>query len=172
MLSGTGDSRFNDGACDPTGRFLVGSMALDDREGAERLYRLDGFGDVEVVDDGLTLSNGLGWSPDGQMLYHVDTDGNLWVAVGGAGQVRCFSAAGEHVATVEVAAPHTSSAAFVGAARDRLLITTGREDLTEAQLDSSPLSGRLFLADVGRRGVPTVAWSGRCAHITQKERET
>ncbi len=198
------DSRFNDGACDPSGRFLVGSMALDGRERSERLYRLDGAGAVEVVDDGLTLSNGLGWSPDGHTFHHVDsvpgivwsrtydpasgaigprrielrihdgtpdglcvdTDGNFWVAVWGAGQVRCFDAAGEHVATVEVPAPHTSSAAFVGRDRDRLLITTARTDLSAAQLDAYPLSGRLFLADVGARGVPTAAWAGRCEHVS------
>lgn len=204
VLPETDDSRFNDGACDPSGRFLVGSMSLDGRERTERLYRLDGAGAVKVVDDGLTLSNGLGWSPDGRTLYHVDsvpgivwsrsydpmsgavgsrqvhlridegapdglcvdTDGNLWVAVWGAGEVRCFDAAGEQVATVEVAAPHTSSVAFVGPARDRLLITTARTDLSAAQFDAHPLSGRLFLADVGARGVPTAAWAGRCANIT------
>lgn len=203
VLPESDDSRFNDGACDPSGRFLVGSMSLDGRERAERLYRLDGTGGVEVIDDGLTLSNGIGWAPDGRTLYHVDsvpgivwartydagsgaigqrriflrisdgtpdglcvdTGGNLWVAVWGAGHVRCFDAAGEQVATVEVAAPHTSSVAFVGAERDLLLIATAREDLTAAQLDASPLSGSLFLADVGARGVPTMAWSGRCAHI-------
>ncbi|MGI8434984.1 MAG: SMP-30/gluconolactonase/LRE family protein [Nocardioidaceae bacterium] len=204
VLPATGESRFNDGACDPVGRFLVGTMSLDGRRRTERLYRLDGTGAVEVIDDGLTLSNGLGWSPDGQTLYHVDsvpgtiwsrtydpvsgdigprrihlridegapdglcvdTDGNLWVAVWGAGQVRCFDAAGDQVATVEVAAPHTSSVAFVGSARDLLLITTARTDLPAARLDASPLSGRLFLADVGARGLPTAQWAGHCADIT------
>lgn len=102
-------------------------------------------------------------APDGLC---VDTDGSLWVAVWGAGEVRCFDAAGEQVATVEVAAPHTSSIAFVGPARDRLLITTARTDLSAAQFDAHPLSGRLFLADVGARGVPTAVWAGRCANIT------
>jgi len=204
VLPEADDSRFNDGACDPLGRFLVGSMSLDGRERTERLYRLDSGGVVEVVDDGLTLSNGLGWSPNGSTLHHidsvpgivwsrtyeagsgaigprqiqlriddgtpdglcVDTDGNLWVAVWGAGQVRCYDAAGDQVATVEVPAPHTSSVAFVGPARDRLLITTARTDLSSAQLETHSLSGRLFLADVGACGVPTRAWAGRCEHIT------
>lgn len=67
------DSRLNDGACDPTGRFLVGSMALDGREGEESLYRRGDDGRVTVVDDDLTLSNGLTWSPDGTVLYSVDS---------------------------------------------------------------------------------------------------
>jgi sugar lactone lactonase YvrE len=67
------DSRLNDGACDPAGRFLVGSMTLDDRTGQECLYRLGDDGRVTVIDDDLTLSNGLTWSPDGTVLYSVDT---------------------------------------------------------------------------------------------------
>lgn len=45
-LPETDDSRFNDGACDPVGRFLVGGMALDDSEGTERRYRVDDAGAV------------------------------------------------------------------------------------------------------------------------------
>jgi sugar lactone lactonase YvrE len=72
-------SRLNDGACDPAGRFLVGSMALDERAGQERLYRLDADGEVAVIDDDLTLSNGLAWSPEGSVLYSVDTTpGVVW----------------------------------------------------------------------------------------------
>ncbi|ETK30613.1 SMP-30/gluconolactonase/LRE family protein [Microbispora sp. ATCC PTA-5024] len=72
-------SRFNDGKCDPAGRFLAGSMALDDRTGGERLYRLEPDGTAVVVAGGLTLSNGLGWSPDGGTMYHVDSvPGVVW----------------------------------------------------------------------------------------------
>ncbi len=72
-------SRCNDGACDPAGRFLVGSMALDDRRGDERLYRLEHDGSVTVVDDNLTLSNGLARSPDGATMYNIDTiPGIVW----------------------------------------------------------------------------------------------
>lgn len=71
-------SRLNDGACDPAGRFLVGTMSLDGRVGQERLVRLDGAGPV-VIDDDLTLSNGLAWSPDGTVMYSIDSiPGVLW----------------------------------------------------------------------------------------------
>ena len=74
------DSRLNDGGCDPAGRFLVGSMALDDRAGEEMLCRVDHDGRVEVVDDDLTVSNGLAWSPDGRFLYSVDSEpGTVWL---------------------------------------------------------------------------------------------
>ncbi|WP_169952307.1 SMP-30/gluconolactonase/LRE family protein [Microbispora sp. H11081] len=65
-------SRLNDGAVDPAGRFLIGSMALDDREGQDVLARLDGTGCV-LLDDDLTLSNGLAWSPSGDRLYSIDS---------------------------------------------------------------------------------------------------
>jgi sugar lactone lactonase YvrE len=65
--------RFNDGACDPAGRFLAGTMAWDARPGAGALYRLDLDLGVTRLLDGVTISNGLGWSADGQVMYYVDT---------------------------------------------------------------------------------------------------
>lgn len=67
------DVRMNDGACDPQGRFLAGSMADDARPGAGRLFRLHPSGIVEQVLDTVTISNGLDWSPDGSLAYYVDT---------------------------------------------------------------------------------------------------
>lgn len=65
--------RMNEGACDPDGRFYCGSMAYDQRPGAGALYRLDSDRSVHVVLTGVTLSNGLDWSPDGSRAYYVDT---------------------------------------------------------------------------------------------------
>lgn len=64
--------RLNDGACDAQGRFWVGSMRRDedDRRDAA-LYRFDG--ELVRVLDGVSLSNGLGWSPDGACMYYIDT---------------------------------------------------------------------------------------------------
>jgi sugar lactone lactonase YvrE len=201
LLPDSADSRFNDGACDPAGRFLVGSLSLDGRREDERLYRLESDGSVRVLADRVTLSNGLGWSPDGRTMYHVDSvpgtvwsaaydpatgevgerrkllsiadglpdglcvdvEGNLWIAIWGRGEVRRYTPGGELLATVAVPAPHTTSVAFVGEGRDRLLITTARDGLSEADLDAHPESGRLFLADVGTTGVPTPRWAGDTA---------
>ena len=144
-------SRLNDGGCDPAGRFLVGSLALNARTGAEVLVRIEDNGGVRVIDDDLGLSNGLAFAPGGAVLYSVDTtpgivwmrdynaasgdvgqrreflrldakpdglcvdvDGNLWIAVWGSAEVRCYSATGEQVGVVDVAAPNTTSVAFVG----------------------------------------------------------
>jgi sugar lactone lactonase YvrE len=67
------DLRFNDGKCDPSGRFLAGSMAYDKHLGAGGFYRLDPDGTVEQLLDGITISNGLAWTPDGRTLYYIDT---------------------------------------------------------------------------------------------------
>ena len=65
--------RLNDGACDPAGRFIVGSMLIDTSSGDEQLWRLEHDGTVTVLDEGLGLSNGIAWSPDGGVMYNVDT---------------------------------------------------------------------------------------------------
>jgi sugar lactone lactonase YvrE len=63
----------NEGGCDPGGRFLCGTMAYDQHPGAGSLYRLDADRSVTVVLEGVTISNGLEWSPDGALAYYVDT---------------------------------------------------------------------------------------------------
>jgi sugar lactone lactonase YvrE len=68
-----GDIRFNDGACDPAGRFWAGTVARNRRPGAGALYRLDTGGKITVVLGGVTESNGLGWSPDGGTFYFIDS---------------------------------------------------------------------------------------------------
>jgi sugar lactone lactonase YvrE len=65
--------RMNEGACDPDGRFYCGSMAYDKRPGAGSVYRLDPDRTVHVVLTGVTISNGLDWSPDGSLAYYNDT---------------------------------------------------------------------------------------------------
>ncbi|MEU5991488.1 SMP-30/gluconolactonase/LRE family protein [Spirillospora sp. NPDC047418] len=65
--------RMNEGACDPEGRFYCGSMAYDKTAGAASLYRIDPDGSTAVVLEGVTISNGLDWSPDGDLAYYNDT---------------------------------------------------------------------------------------------------
>lgn len=65
--------RFNDGGVDPQGRFVVGTLSLTEPVGLERLLRVSPDGSVETLREGIQLSNGVGWSPDGATIYHVDT---------------------------------------------------------------------------------------------------
>jgi sugar lactone lactonase YvrE len=66
-------TRFNDGRCDPQGRLWAGTIAYDGTPHVAALYRLDPNGKITQVLDGVTNSNGLGWSLDGNTMYYVDT---------------------------------------------------------------------------------------------------
>ena|SRR5579859_5135474 len=66
-------NRMNDGKCDPGGRFWAGTMAFKVTPGAAALYRLDPDLQVSRVLSGVTLSNGLDWTPDGRQMYYIDS---------------------------------------------------------------------------------------------------
>lgn len=63
--------RYNDGKPDAAGRLWVGALS-DARRPEAALYRLDAKGATAVV-EGIAVSNGLAWSPDGRTLYASDT---------------------------------------------------------------------------------------------------
>jgi sugar lactone lactonase YvrE len=65
------DIRFNDGKCDAAGRFWFGSMSTTGANAS--LYRYDPDGSLHVLLTGLTISNGLGWSPDRSTFYLTDS---------------------------------------------------------------------------------------------------
>jgi sugar lactone lactonase YvrE len=65
--------RLNDGGCDPQGRLWCGTMAYDARPGAGSLFRVEPDGSVETVLEDVTISNGIGWTPDGATAFYVDT---------------------------------------------------------------------------------------------------
>lgn len=64
--------RFNDGKCDPLGRLVIGTMSKDLTPRVGALYRLDRDRLAPLISE-LTISNGIGWSEDGSVMYHVDT---------------------------------------------------------------------------------------------------
>jgi sugar lactone lactonase YvrE len=66
-------NRFNDAKCDSAGRFWAGTMASDLTPGAATLYRIDPDGSATPAVPAMTLSNGLGWSPDDTTMYHIDS---------------------------------------------------------------------------------------------------
>ncbi|HYJ74686.1 MAG TPA: SMP-30/gluconolactonase/LRE family protein, partial [Kineosporiaceae bacterium] len=65
--------RFNDGGCDPAGRFWMGSMAYAETPGAGTVHRLDPDGSVTLVLSDVTISNGLSFRTDGRSALYVDT---------------------------------------------------------------------------------------------------
>jgi len=75
--NGRSNWRFNDGIVDPQGRFIVGTLSLDEDDSDaphnEVLLRISPDGRIETLRTHLGMANGLGFSPDGATIFHVDT---------------------------------------------------------------------------------------------------
>lgn len=183
-------TQFNDGKCDPNGRFVAGTAAVDPRfTGA--LYRVDHDGSTHQLLDGIGMSNGLDWSPDGAHFYHVDTltqtvcrydwdtiageprnpvpfivvpsgdglpdglcvdsEGCLWLAVWGAGEVRRYAPDGQLLGTVSVPTPNVTSCTFGGSRGNRLFITTAAQAAPSGGR-AAALAGDVFVIDTPVRG--------------------
>ncbi|POX53801.1 calcium-binding protein [Streptomyces sp. Ru71] len=65
--------RANDAAVAPDGALWAGTMRYDEAPGGGTLSRLTGHGAVELVLDDVAVSNGTGWSPDGRLMYYIDS---------------------------------------------------------------------------------------------------
>ena len=196
------NNRFNDGKCDPAGRFWAGSMAYDFAEGAGSLYCMDRNLSVRKVLSNVSISNGLVWTADQAVFYYIDSltfqiaafdydvatgeianrrvvvelpedvgfldgmsidaNGNLWVAIYRAGQVRCWDpATGELLDTVEApGAKLITSCAFGGPKLNELYITSASNGLTEQDKEEQPLAGSLFRAELDVAGVPAFEFAG------------
>ena len=99
-----GATGFNDLTTDALGRIYVGSLAYKVFGGEPPkpgfLHVIDLDGSTRTVSDGILLTNGLGFSPDGKRLYHSDARAGI-VRVydvkpdGGVGPWRQFAAMGE-----------------------------------------------------------------------------
>lgn len=96
---------------------------------------------------------GAGEHPDG---LTVDSAGNVWVALHGAGCVRCVSPAGVVLAEVEVPARQTTACALGGPDLRDLYVTTSRENLD----DPEPAAGALFRVRVDVPGRPVLPFGG------------
>ena len=65
-------NRFNDGKCDPRGRFLAGTMDMDETDPHGSLYSFDGISVTKLLSS-ITISNGMAWSPDHKTFCYIDT---------------------------------------------------------------------------------------------------
>ena len=76
---GKSDNRLNDGKVDKRGRFVAGSMDTMESGPNGALYRVDPDLSVHKLDDGIIVSNGPCWSPDGNIFYFADSwSGEIW----------------------------------------------------------------------------------------------
>jgi len=67
------DNRFNDGKCDPAGRFWAGTISLVKKTGDASLYMLDLDGQLQTKLPEVTNSNGLCWNAARTVMYYIDT---------------------------------------------------------------------------------------------------
>jgi len=66
-------NRFNDGKCDPAGRFWAGTMSTEGKPGAGSLYRLNPDSTVTRMIENVSISNGIAWSLYFTRMYYIDT---------------------------------------------------------------------------------------------------
>ena len=80
------ENRFNDGKCDCRGRFWAGTMSkkLDTGSGDSgpvgSVYCLERDWSISRKIANITLSNGMGWSPDDRTFYYIDSPTNTVAA--------------------------------------------------------------------------------------------
>ena len=67
------NNRFNDGKCDPAGRFWAGTLNMKGEKNKGSLYCLDTDLKVTKKIEGITTSNGIIWSNDSKAMYYIDT---------------------------------------------------------------------------------------------------
>ncbi|MFI1438075.1 SMP-30/gluconolactonase/LRE family protein [Streptomyces fructofermentans] len=65
--------RANDAAVAPDGALWAGTMRYDEAAGGGTLSRVAPDGTAETVLDDVAVSNGTGWSPDGRLMYYIDS---------------------------------------------------------------------------------------------------
>lgn len=66
-------NRFNEGKCDPVGRFWAGTMSLTEEGSVGSVYTLHPDLSVQKKIENVTISNGMAWSLDEKTLYYIDS---------------------------------------------------------------------------------------------------
>jgi len=161
-------NRFNDGKCDPAGRFWAGTMSLSEEPNAGNVYVLENkLAHTKTIED-VTISNGMAWSLDHQTFYYIDTptleivaydyeegypDGMtidnecmFWIAHWDGWQVtRWDPNTGEKLYRIKLPVAKVTSCTFGGENLEDLYITSAKIGLTKEELEKQPLAGSLFV---------------------------
>ena len=82
----------------------------------------------------------------------VDLDGTIWNARWGGGSVDRYGADGTLLARYEVPAQRVTCPAFIGENRDRLIVTSCWEGMSEEERKADPLAGATFELGISVRG--------------------
>jgi sugar lactone lactonase YvrE len=104
-----------------------------------------------------SVDKSSGGFPDG---LTVDADGYVWSVHNAIGKVVRYTPSGEIERTIELPVPRPCGCIFGGDKLDTLYVTTARETLTPEQIEKYPLSGSVFAASPGVRGLPEPQFAG------------
>ena len=97
--------------------------------------------------------------PDGMT---IDNEDKLWIGLWNGNKVARYDPlTGKMMSSIDVPAHNVTACAFGGPNLDTLYITTARVDMTDAELDSLPLSGSIFKVVPGVTGVPSAQFKKR-----------
>jgi D-xylonolactonase len=191
------DVRFNDATSDAGGRIWACTLGGTPEEPLGTYYCYDADLSRRTVDDGYLVANGPALSPDGRLLYTVETsghpgrrkgvyvsrvtpdgtlaqqrlligweaydsspdgvvtdsEGNLWLGEFHGNVLRCFSPEGAEIRSVPLPAWNVTKAAFGGARRDLLYVTSARVEVDDETLGRYPDTGGVIeVSGTGARG--------------------
>jgi sugar lactone lactonase YvrE len=110
------------------------------------IYRADYSLDAELSNIEVVT---VGHSHDGATM---DAEGYLWTAIYGEGRVMRFSPDGTEDASIALPAPNVTSVAFGGSDLSVLYVASARENMSAAELRSSPMAGAIFSIQTSTHG--------------------
>jgi sugar lactone lactonase YvrE len=96
-------------------------------------------------------------APDG---LTVDSEDNIWVALSGGWQVRCYRPGGELTRVIQLPVARVTSCTFGGPSLTDLFITSARRRLSDAELAAQPLAGSVFRINLDVAGRPAARFAG------------
>jgi D-xylonolactonase len=146
----------NGPAIAPEGEWL---FHTDSYKGRIHRYRVDAQGNLSDKTLWKQFDARQG-TPDGMCF---DAEGGLWIAFWGGGCVRRFSVGGEMLQQIDLPPRHITSVAFGGVNLATLLVTSAREGVSAAQLQTQPLAGATFALRPGVLGLPALGFGTAAA---------
>ncbi|HEV7931237.1 MAG TPA: SMP-30/gluconolactonase/LRE family protein [Actinomadura sp.] len=188
-LFGEEGARGNDAGVAPDRALWAGTMRYDEAPGGGALYRVDPGGEVTTVLDDVTISNGIGWSPDGRLMYHIDSptrridvfdfhgdtvsDRRPFVTVEGPAVPDGLTVDADGCVWVALwgggrVQRHTPAGRLDRTVEAPVTLTTacafGGDDLTDLYITSArstePLSGSLLVVPGAGQGMPSPSFGG------------
>ena len=116
-----------------------------------KAYFVDSTGEITFDKHAVSIPESMGM-PDGMT---IDASGMLWIALyGGAAVGRWNPSNGQLLETIAIPALHVTSCCFASGDLNELIVTSARENMTEAQLAMYPQSGNVFrIKGIGVNGV-------------------